>query len=253
MLGLDRIYNILLHYYEEYCETYDVKFRDKPLIACCSVFDSLWVKIKNVHPWHKLPRDLLAYSMSVIVYAIPLSLEAIESNTINDEPSTLWLKEYMIANEALEYVGKGIVHELKTLGYKSIYIRPTGEFNRDSLISTWSHRHVGYIAGLGTFGLNNMLITRLGCCVRLCSVITEARVETTSRPDTEYCLEKRGIPCRVCVYKCPVNALENWGTGKFRCFSRLLEIASKYRAIIGYEVQACGKCLVGLPCSLRIP
>ncbi|WP_338094171.1 hypothetical protein [Methanorbis furvi] len=33
----------------------------------------------------------------------------------------------------------------------------------------WSHRHFAVLAGLGTFGVNNMLITRMGCYGRVSS------------------------------------------------------------------------------------
>lgn len=34
-------------------------------------------------------------------------------------------------------------------------------------MSEWSHRHAAYIAGLGIFGINNMLITNKGCVGRI--------------------------------------------------------------------------------------
>ena len=50
-----------------------------------------------------------------------------------------------------------------------------------NLISDWSHRHVAVIAGLGKFGLNNMLITDNGCCGRVGSFITDLKIEPTKR------------------------------------------------------------------------
>ena len=200
------------------------------------------------------PREILPTAESVIVFALPLSTEAIESNVGDTEPSLQWLKEYLIGNEVISKVGNAVVQEMKSRGFKSVAIEATHNFSKESLTASWSHRHAGYVCGLGTFGINNMLITPKGCAVRLGTVITEAVIEESIRPETEYCLERRGIRCRKCLLRCPINALSIWETeGKFKCFNRLMEIAVKFRAILHDSADACGKCCVGLPCTSRIP
>ena len=62
-------------------------------------------------------------------------------------------------------------------------------------MSDWSHKHVAYIAGIGSFGHHHMLITNKGCCGRLGSVVTDAVIAPTSRVDRERCLFKFDGSC----------------------------------------------------------
>ncbi len=63
------------------------------------------------------------------------------------------------------------------------------------------------MAGLGTFGLNNMLITAAGCCGRLSTVVTNLRVTADTPLLTENCLYKKSGRCGLCVKRCPSGAL----------------------------------------------
>jgi epoxyqueuosine reductase QueG len=53
-----------------------------------------------------------------------------------------------------------IKDQLEKVGFKSNVLPATHNFNEETLISDGSHRHVAVIAGLGIFGLNNMLIIK---------------------------------------------------------------------------------------------
>jgi len=254
ILSLDEVYeliNELLN--EEICEV-NIEFRLPAPVASCKADSTLWKILKDKHPWLSTPCEILPQAKSVIVYALPLSTEAVKSNIVGTEPSFQWLKEYVIGNKVIEKVGIRIAEEFKKLGFRSIVIKPTHDFDRKTLTASWSHRHAGYVCGLGTFGLNNMLITPKGCAVRLGTVITEAVIEESLRPEEEYCLEKKGYSCSECIKRCPTNALSSWANGgKFKCFSRLTEVAAKYQYVLRESASACGKCCVGLPCSLKIP
>ena len=188
------------------------------------------------------------------MFTIPLSYDAVKSNSEHpEEPSIQWLREYLYTNKLIEEIAQYLSKVLKSMGYTSIGLKPTHDYNPSTLRSSWSHRHAGYICGLGTFGINNLLITSKGCAVRLGTIITEAKVEESERPRIEYCLEKRGIKCRRCIERCPIRALDYWGKGRFKCNERLMSIALKYKDILGGYTDACGKCSTGIPCATSIP
>jgi len=230
-----------------------IKYRLPPVLGVASANDPLWFRIREIHPWIHHPRELLKDVESIIVFAVPLSLEAVESNSKGMEPSIQWLKEYFLTNKLINYLSQAVADTLGRVGFKSMGLKATHDYDRETLTSHWSHRHAGYVAGLGTFGINNLLITPKGAAVRLGTVLTSLKLNPDSRPEVEYCTAKRGGGCGECVLKCPVNALENWSTGKFKCRDWIEGNDRKYRDTVGGICDACGKCSSGVPCSIKIP
>ena len=68
----------------------------------------------------------------------------------------------------------------------------------------FSHRHAAVAAGLGEFGLNNLLLTpRYGPRQRLVSIITTAPLEPDPIIEKPICL---GEKCSLCIKRCPAGA-----------------------------------------------
>jgi len=252
-MQVEEIESFLTELADIYSAKTSINFRLPVVVGVASVSDPLWDVLRRIHPWHAHPREILPTARSVIVYALPLSREAIESNKRGTRPSKQWLLEYAVANRVLEVLGEKLCELLRSRGHDAVALKPTHEFSSTHLHARWSHRHAGYVAGLGTFGLNNMLITRAGCAVRLASVLTSLRLETTPRPDREYCLAKRGQRCEACVRACPVEAFRDWRLGKYLCYTWLLRIDSMYRSLYGEPVDACGKCIANAVCAYAPP
>lgn len=75
--------------------------------------------------------------------------------------------------------------------------------------------HAAVEAGLGTLGLNLMLLTpEYGPRVILTAVLTEARLEPDQRLTTPLCL---GEACGRCLLACPGDAILQWGLDKKKC------------------------------------
>jgi hypothetical protein len=55
----------------------------------------------------------------------------------------------------------------------------THNFNEEDLTAGWSHKSVAFVAGLGTFGVNRMLITPAGCAGRFGSMVISAEIPPT--------------------------------------------------------------------------
>ena len=253
MISIDYIESFVNEIVDKLSKKFNVNYRFPIPVAIGSVNDPGWNLLKNLHSWHLHPKELMWDCKSVIVFAIPLSINAVESNLHGLLPSKEWLFEYCITNEVLEITCSEICNFLNKLDYKCVSVRPTHEFEITYLRSRWSHRHVGYIVGLGTFGLNNMLITKMGCAVRISAVLTDASIEVSEKPKFEYCLSKRGRKCEICLNKCPINAFKDWNIGKYLCYTWLISIDRKFRRYFNKSVDACGKCIVGLPCTYKIP
>ena len=84
-------------------------------------------------------------------------------------------------------------------------------------MSRWSQRHVAYIAGLGAFGKNNMLITDRGCCGRFYSVVTNLDVEPDTPVEGERCLYRIDGSCGACMRKCRSKAINPGGFDRWAC------------------------------------
>ena len=117
------------------------------------------------------------------------------------------------------------------------------------LPNRWSQRSVAYIAGVGTFGVNHAIITERGCAGRFASMITSAYVQPSERPTAEACpAVEESDACDACIGRCPAEVLSHGGFDRDGCMEYLYLFVYKKRRGPG-----CGKCVVGVPCALRIP
>lgn len=223
-----------------------------PLVACADAGDPLFVRLREVaHQGHLQPSDLLDGARTVITYFMAFSPDTIRGNTAGRFQSPGWALAYIETNELIVSINTGLTSLLVSRGYRAAAISPTHTFDRGTLLSAWSHRHAAYIAGLGTFGLNRMLITEHGCCGRIGSLVTDAVIQADERPGREYCSFKVDGSCGACVKRCPSGALCSGGFDRHACYEALLD--NERRFVHLGKADACGKCLCGLPCSESIP
>ncbi|MFH0749070.1 MAG: epoxyqueuosine reductase [Candidatus Bathyarchaeota archaeon] len=242
------------------------KYRD-PIIGFSTATDPLYLHLKEITiPHHYLPQDLLKNAKTVISIFLPFSEEIIQGNSITENSSKAWAIGYTETNELLDSLSRDLADELQKMGYPSISIKTTHHLSHakkeyyayEELFDKWSQKHVGYISGIGKFGLNNLIITVRGCAGRLGSLVTSAEIEITQR-DTdspEYCLVKRGEFCYKCIDNCPVKVMTS--DGKFDrvgCMNYLVKQRKYQESVYGMKegTQTCGKCSVNIPCASRIP
>jgi len=230
-----------------------------PLAAAISADHPLIPELRQAaSKEHLLPKELLSDAKSIIVFFIPFENRIIESNKKGEAASEEWARAYIFTNELLARINDEIEKCLDRQGFKVSKINATHNFDEKTLISHWSHRHIAWMAGLGSFGINNMLITANGCCGRFGSIVTNADTGelgfgvSTVSPSVEKCLYKINGSCGVCRAKCAVNALREDGVfDRAKCYEVCLKNAELYKSIGLADV--CGKCLVGLPCSSKDP
>lgn len=225
----------------------------KPLVAYARAGDPLFATLKDVaSPTHVLPQDFLPEAETVITYFVPFSEIIVESNKKGRFSSEIWARAYIETNKMIAALNEHLQQILRGHGYETAFMPPTHNFDENTLLCNWSHRSAAYIAGLGTFGLNHMLITASGCCGRIGSLITDLELEPTRRPETEYCLYMQNQSCGKCAKKCVNNALHLDNLYKFKCNEMLLSNADHHGNLESIA-DVCGKCLVGVPCSTSIP
>lgn len=248
-----KIETIIKDYVKNYHNIQKVKTRWKePLVSFARAEDPLFYKLKDVvSPSHSIPKDFMEDAKTIIAYFLPFEEFIPKSNIEGRDSSRIWAIAYTETNKLILNLNSHIQDEINKLGHKTELIPATHNFDTKTLISDWSHRHVAYIAGLGKFGLNNMLITEKGCCGRVGTTITNLEIEPTERKGKEYCLYKYNGSCKKCVKRCVNDALTAESFNRHKCYEMCLHNAEIYKDI-GLS-DACGKCLVGVPCSFKNP
>ncbi|MFB0918633.1 MAG: epoxyqueuosine reductase [Clostridiaceae bacterium] len=229
----------------EYCEKNGVKniWKD-PIIKYADAKDEEFLKLKQlVMPTHYLPEDVLENPVTVLSYFIPFKKEIGLSNIKGYDASKEWGEAYLATNTMAAALNIKLAEFIKSLGYDAAVPQNIG-FDPKILMSNWSQRHVARIAGQGTFGINNMLISDVGCCGRYFSKVTTLPIEPDVRPTVERCSYKRDGSCGVCVERCVGDALDYSGFNRAKCYEVCL-----YNEKTTPGAEVCGKCVVGIPCS----
>ena len=111
--------------------------------------------------------------------------------------------------------------------------------------SPLSDRHLAYLAGLGFFGMNGILINEeLGSKVFIAGIVTDCELEEDKPLSNNIC-----IKCRKCINACPGGAItDDFGFNENKCVSFLTqkkgELSQKEEEIIkksGY-IWGCDIC-----------
>lgn len=225
----------------------------RPRVGVAAADDPLFPDLKSaVDPSHAVPRDLLKRARSVIVFFLPFVRDLGRANDACEGfASRGWAEAYVETNLLIRKIGGRLSRLLRGAGHSVRVTAATHNFDEKKLVSAWSHKHVAWIAGLGTFGHHHQLITEAGCCGRLGSLVTSLEIPPTHRPAREWCLHRAGLPCLACVSKCRYGALFEERFDRHACYGQCLANDAHYRDLP--LVDVCGKCACEVPCSYEIP
>ncbi len=223
----------------------------EPIIGYADAHDALFVDMRDkMGKDYQEPTERLASANTVISFFIPFEESTVLSNTSGKIASQEWAFAYVETNRLLNHLAEGIKMRLEKKGYATVL--PLGHsFEKEILSKNYFQRQTAYIAGLGTFGINNMLMTARGCAGRYGSVITELKIEPTPRPTEEYCLFKIDGSCTDCADACPNGALTRNGFNENKCVELLQSNQTIFRDL--GECSVCSKCVSNARCRFEIP
>ena len=223
---------------------------DAPLVAFGAADDPLFDKLREpqvVGPMFRPPGDWLDGARTVISVFMPFSATVRESNRADPRaPSAGWLHARIEGQALLGELCCELIRRLNEQGHGAVAPSLDPHFTTENYRSSWSERHVGFVCGLGTFGLSAGLITERGMAGRLGSVVTTLALPPDTRPYTdvyEYCTR-----CGACLRACPVHAIGEDGKKHPPCDALLEETRAAHAPYYG-----CGKCQVGVPCEASRP
>lgn len=231
---------------EEFCrQTGRENIWQKPVIRYGDAHSPLFDQLKElVDPQHHHPCEYLPGATLVLSYFLPFKEEVGRSNVDGEMISPQWADGYNYSNEMAPYINDGLCKFIHALGYEACPPTDIGMINDGFPRSRWSQKHVAYICGHGTFGVNNMMISDKGCVGRYYSIITALPFAHDQVVTEERCLYKKDGSCLQCVERCPIGALHADGFDRLRCLDQCNINGEKFPG-----ADACGKCVVGLPCS----
>jgi epoxyqueuosine reductase len=254
---------------------------EEPLVGFASGMDPLFFEYKTIiGSFHLTPREVISATLrekgkglllsqieqiSVISWILPISEDTRKSNRKEVQfPSKLWActRDFGEAcNNALRRHVTGFLEDLGHLAVAPILLPSFQQFRDENggWTSLWSERHIAYACGLGTFSLNDGLITPKGMAIRIGSVVTLLKLmpsEKRYRHHRENCLQFRNEKCGKCISRCPAGAITEKGHDKDKCYDYINSEPLKAKRL-EYGLQnpppSCGLCQTGVPCEFEIP
>ena len=151
------------------------------------------------------PRDLLKSAKTVIVIGQWYISELIENLPITRPVYT----RYMITiREACDYLTYRMSIFLQKQGYKAFPIPNGDPYDLPKLMGLISLKHAAVAAGLGNFGLSNLVLSpQYGARLRFGAIITDVQLEPDPFCDQDICSQYLPICQRSCITKCPSKAI----------------------------------------------
>ncbi len=228
----------------------EVKYR-KPIIGFADANNPKFLDLKKIiKADHYLPKDLLSSARSVVSFFLPFTRDLVDTNQNHSYISKEWAIAYVETNELIDKIVAHMKNFLISYDVKCSDNPARETFDKEILMHRWSQRHIARICGLGSFGINNMLITKSGCAGRYGSFVIDTLVDYDEPITEEYCLYKKDKSCKNCITSCPTGALTIDGFDRHRCYTWLKEVNDYYSDLD--ECDVCGKCII-VPCAFEIP
>ncbi len=250
---------------------------DPPLVDFVRGNDLIFDQFKEIiGPHHFTPWEIMkwqaekngveppdAKDISVVSFVMPITRNTKKDNAAaGDWPSERWAQTRLLGEILSQTIVREIVTDLMGKGILSVSPDVTPNFNKKRYpnvgwASPWSHRHIAYAAGLGTFGMQDFLITEKGCAHRLGSFVVNLKLKPNrQRPEDihAYCLHHQGKKCLRCAKRCPVNAItaEN-AHDKETCYQKVAQSLKYCNKNYHIFIYGCGLCATGVPCESGIP
>lgn len=244
---------------------------DEPLVGYAAADDQLFSDYKTIiGDFHQTPQEVMESACgadsragTVICWILPITRPTRESNRREEQyPSQAWARTRIFGEQLNGALRRHVVAWLEERGRQAVAPQLAASWKEYSgtpvgIASNWSERHAAYAAGLGTFSLNDALITPKGIAHRCGSVITDLQLTPSKRtyPDHRHnCLYFRDGSCGLCIDRCPVGALSRDGHDKSTCSQYVYKtVVEAVAERFGVHQTGCGLCQTRVPCEGRIP
>jgi len=188
--------------------------------------------LKVVYP------DLFEYMEREFPFAVSLGKVLLGGvlDSVRDGPTPLYFSHYRQVNYLLDRVALRVASYIEARGYTAVPVPASQYISRRPYTGQICHRRIGWQAGHGTRGLNNLLVHPVyGSAVRYVSVLTDMPLAGTG-PVEEGC-----TGCGRCREACPAGAVADTPEG-FR-MDACVEKLEEFRKIPFVGQHVCGVCV----------
>ena len=190
--------------------------------------------IRKIKKEFMLSERALKQLDKAVCLGVRLSRQILED--INAAPTRLYFHHYRTVNSFLDQIALKVSNHIQNKGFLSLPIPASQIVDWQNQKAHLSHKKIGYLAGLGWIGRNNLLVNAgLGSQFRLACLLTDMPLKI-DRP------VKRGCQgCRLCIKACPVGAIKesNLDFDHIRCFEQLKQF-QRQKLVDQY---ICGICV----------
>ncbi|HRU30896.1 MAG TPA: epoxyqueuosine reductase [Methanoregulaceae archaeon] len=200
----------------------------------------------NPHYTGNKPQDVMESARSVIVIGV-----AVPSGSIDHLPRgrAEYTNTLMAGTATLRVIAFHLAREIEKKGYSATIVPTEGsEFgywyaDRETLMADISIKYAAFCAGLGSYGINHLLITdAYGPRVRMTAIITDAPLDKSGNSFRPL-LYEGCRDCMKCVEACPVTAFTADGMiDRHRCADYMFQTLGGLR---------CGLCVRACPAGRR--
>ncbi|MFA5090894.1 MAG: 4Fe-4S double cluster binding domain-containing protein [Candidatus Omnitrophota bacterium] len=167
---------------------------------------------------------------------------------IKEAPTRLYFHHYRTVNVFLDQLALRVCNYIQKKGYRALPVPASQIVDWQKQSAHLSHKKIGYLAGLGWIGRNNLLVNKdLGSQFRIVSILTDMPLKA-DKPVKEGC-----GTCRLCIKACPAGAIkeDNKDFDHIRCFEKLKQF-QKQRLVDQFICGACvNACRPAFPARKR--
>jgi epoxyqueuosine reductase QueG len=208
-------------------------------------------------------REVEPRPLSVVSWVLPQTAATkADQRRARRAPAERWVASRAYWPEVTEEMHAAVVAALGELGMRAVApeLSPhwaTETSEKYGHASRWSQRHTAHVAGLGTFGLSDGLITPVGKAMRAGSVVVEAALEPTPRHyagHLDWCAFHVDGSCGECIARCPAGAITREGHDKAKCEAYIGMVAdARVKRALGERTAGCGLCQSAVQCESGVP
>ncbi|MBD3212856.1 MAG: epoxyqueuosine reductase [Candidatus Lokiarchaeota archaeon] len=251
-------------------------YRQDILLGIVSGDDQIFEEYKSeiIGSFHMTPREAVEIyckkkkldvpqgNLSVIAYILPFNQDTRKENLeySKEWPSVRWAHTRLYGEKCNVAIQQHIIDELEKEGIfalapmmHSFMWKILKKHEKGVWASKWSHRHMCFAAGLGSFGLSDGFMNEKGVAMRCGSLIValELPSDADKRPSDPYALCSK---CGTCIKRCPVGAIAfDTGHDKQRCSEMVMSTIPYIKDNYNIPIYSCGLCQVGVPCQDGLP